>query len=264
MQIAASMIERGEIFVLDIYHRSRYQLVDADGARGFPTWSPDGTQILFHQNDDPFDSSPHTQIYRADSDGSNLRQLTTNASMHPAWSPDGSQIVYTTFDGGDLYLMRQDGNERHLLLDNDTRNTYPVWSPDGTQIAFLGFSYTREVGDWIYVANADGSSVFRLAANTRMEGRPWWSPDGQQIAFVGQLKGDTFDSIFVANLHGELRRLADHVEYAYDVLYSLWSPDGRYIAFEPSNADGLSIVEVATGQITRLTSVRSSYPSWRP
>jgi len=39
---------------------------------------------------------------------------------------------------------------------------------------------------------------------------------------------------------------------------------GRYIAFEPSNGDGLSIVEVASGTVTRLTNVRSSYPAWRP
>lgn len=264
MQIAASILESGEIYVLDVYDRSGHRLVEEDGARSFPAWSPDGTQILFQQNDDPFGSSPRIQIYQVNRDGGSLRQLTNDASMHPAWLPDGGQFVYSTFNGGDLYLMTQDGNEQHLLMDNATRNTHPVWSPDGSQIAFLGYSYSGDVGDWIYVADADGSDAYRLAADTKMEGRPWWSPDGQQIAFVGQLNGDTYDSIFVADLNGGLRRLADHVEYAYDMLWSLWSPDGRYIAFEPSNADGLSIVEVATGQVTRLTDVRSSYPSWRP
>ena len=263
-RIAASLFDSGEIVLLDVYRRSGRALVDIDGARSFPVWSPDSRQILFHENDDPYSSPPNVQIFRVDSDGRNLLQLTEESSTNPAWSPDGAWVLYSLSEGGDLYLMDQDGNERQILLDNETRNTHPVWSPDGSQIAFLGYSFSGDVGDWIYIVNADGSHVFRLAAGTKMEGRPVWSPDGQQIAFVGQLNGDTYNSIFIADLRGGVRRLADHVEYAYDMLWSLWSPDGRYIAFEPSNADGLSIVEVATGQVTRLTDFRSSYPSWRP
>lgn len=263
-QIAASLLDSGDIILLDVYQRSHHSVVAEDGFRSFPAWSPDGTQILFHENNNPFDMQPNTHIYRVDRDGSNRRQLTDEAAMYPAWSPDGTRVLYSTYLGGDLYVMTRDGDERSLLIETETRNTHPIWSPDGQQIAFLGFSTSGEMGDRIYVVSSDGSHVFRLASNTKMEGRPVWSPDGQQIAFVGQLNGDHYDSLFVADLHGGLRRLVDHVEYAYDVLWDMWSPDGRYIAFEPSNGDGLSIVEVASGTVTRLTNVRSSYPAWRP
>jgi Tol biopolymer transport system component len=62
-----------------------------------PTWSPDGTKLLFESNR----NSPLPMLYAifvADKDGTHVRQLTPpdwNA-QHPVWSPDGKWIAFSS------------------------------------------------------------------------------------------------------------------------------------------------------------------------
>ncbi|SVD07881.1 uncharacterized protein METZ01_LOCUS360735, partial [marine metagenome] len=89
-------------------------LMDADGSNerrlaGFDdhgirllldvVWSDDGSELLFwgHQEGGPH--SKGSVIFRVDSDGSNLRQLTTRQDddhfdVMAKWSPDGSKILF--------------------------------------------------------------------------------------------------------------------------------------------------------------------------
>jgi WD40-like Beta Propeller Repeat len=71
--------------------------VDVPGFIRIPSWSPNGTRIVFDVNS--FDN-PHTEagtfdVYVANADGSHPVRLTsTNVDHSPVWSPDGSRIAY--------------------------------------------------------------------------------------------------------------------------------------------------------------------------
>ena len=56
-----------------------------------PAWSSDGRRIAFVDN-----PKGNQDIYVVDTDGSNLRRVTTAPAFDefPAWSPDGSTIAY--------------------------------------------------------------------------------------------------------------------------------------------------------------------------
>jgi Tol biopolymer transport system component len=87
------------------------------GLAGTPSWSPDGSSIVFRSGS-AFDASgAPAQIFSIRPDGRGLRQLTsaTDASSYwPAWSPDGRRIVFTRYAFGaasqQLFTMSPDGS----------------------------------------------------------------------------------------------------------------------------------------------------------
>src|SRR5215218_3816238 len=74
------------------------------------------------------------QMFVADSDGRNERQLTRNAIDHedPAWSPDGRYIAYVHIDGGKkaLHVMDVDGSDDRRVTPPSQSPIHPAWMPD--------------------------------------------------------------------------------------------------------------------------------------
>ncbi|HEX6744883.1 MAG TPA: hypothetical protein VF087_11720, partial [Solirubrobacteraceae bacterium] len=151
------------------------------GDERYPSYSPDGTQIVFRGDLDLAEPSGDEEIYVMDADGTNVRQLTSNGDFDsaPSWSPDGTEIAFEkaaagTFVPGvpaepgkeaeekDIYVMRADGTHVRRLTDSPGLDEGPVWSPDGTKIAF---SSDRDGQQEIYVMDADGSNPRRLTDN---------------------------------------------------------------------------------------------------
>jgi len=95
-----------------------------DPSAGFPSWSPDGSRLVFMSNRDG-----NWEIYLVNADGSGLRRLTQSSSSEgmPTWSPDGQAIAYMSDRGGQwgIYLQRLDDGRVAKLVGLDT--TYEDW-----------------------------------------------------------------------------------------------------------------------------------------
>ncbi|NIM95826.1 MAG: hypothetical protein GTO18_19165 [Anaerolineales bacterium] len=94
----------------------------------WPSWSPDGSQILFSAFVDG-----HRGIYVVNADGSNLRRLTpiTSANEYaPSWSPDGTQITFQSSAAGgwDIYIMNVDGTGLQQLTTGGDNDVAPKWT----------------------------------------------------------------------------------------------------------------------------------------
>lgn len=92
-----------------------------------PSWSPDGSKILF---------GSLTQAWVVNEDGSGLQSLTPEGDptiAHPGWSPDGSWITFVSNRDGAwmLYKMRLDGSNVRRLIDIDLSCPcgHPDWGP---------------------------------------------------------------------------------------------------------------------------------------
>jgi Tol biopolymer transport system component len=96
--------------IMNIYDSTSWlvkDLSDIGYLHGFPSWSPDGDEILFTSGG----------IYVIDTSEENLKRL-AKSGIEPDWSPDGEWIVYCSYrEGEQLYLMKANGRNKHPLVE---------------------------------------------------------------------------------------------------------------------------------------------------
>jgi Tol biopolymer transport system component len=157
--------------------QGRARTLYVGGLIGQPSWSPDGSRIVFSD-------LATRKAYVVDLDGGNARALLDSADQ-PVWSPDGQRLAYVVLDEGrqnvGLALARADGSGQRLLTKGNVLS--PAWSPDGNTIAF-----TRNLGTshQIDVINLDGKDERTVAGGAVGFPGPAWSPDGDAIAYTRQ------------------------------------------------------------------------------
>ena len=157
-----------DLFVMDANGANQVAITNTPTIdENYPSWSPDGTAIVFSRDGD---------IYKASPDGANLTRLTASpiAEFEPDWSPSSSQIVFRQGINGDdeLWKINADGSGlTPLARDGSLVEEHPVWSPQGDKIAFIRGAFENAE---IYTINADGSGVTRITNNTVMDASPAW------------------------------------------------------------------------------------------
>ena len=242
--------------------------VDVPGYVGVPSWSPDGSRIVFtlQSYDDPHPEGGNYDIYTADADGSNPVRLTHDQTNRSAvWSPDGTRIAYVDESSAtsQIWVMNADGSDAQQLTGGEDAVS-PSWSPDGSRIAFVSWD---ESNANVYVMNDDGSGVQRLTDDPAHEDTPVWSPDGRSIAFASD-GGSRAPGIYTMRPDGtegtELLPEPDPANLGF-----AWSPDGTSMAVVsitgPRNQRTLSVMDVATGQLTPIADPGAYFgPSWQP
>jgi Tol biopolymer transport system component len=143
-----------------------------------PTFSPDGTKILFASNRGGDYARP--VIYTMNLDGSDQKKFGLFVDVDGTdadWSPVNNKIVFCrgTAAKGEIWVM--DGSSPLPLLtakkisNNIDNNHNPVWSPDGKQVAFVADTYGT---DNIFIMNADGTSVRRVTYDKANDRHPSW------------------------------------------------------------------------------------------
>src|SRR5438105_6885029 len=112
----------------------------------------------------------HSGIYRVDSNGANLKQLTRNRpDAEPAWSPNGKAIAFARFLASgrkQLWLMRADGSGRHRVSKRTA--SWPAWSPNGRRIAFVDARLN------LWSMRADGRGGRRILGTSVEAAAPAW------------------------------------------------------------------------------------------
>lgn len=147
-----------------------------------PTWSPDGTEILYIRN--RFGTS---DIYLMDADGSNQRPITTIA-YDPSWAPDGDRFVARWSSGAlviyELNEARDGWDDFDIIVSSDTP-VHPAWSPDGRYIAYVdGPDFVTGASLYVYDVAADRSTKIVSGFPGSNMSWPTWGPQSDNILFA--------------------------------------------------------------------------------
>ncbi len=145
-------------------------------------FSPDGSRVAFVSNR----GSEHLELWIANSDGTNPRQLTFFGSaagmLAGSWSPDGKRILFDAAIEGnnDVYVIPAEGGKPARLTTGPAMDTLADWSRDGRWIYFTSEA-ERSVSN-IWRVPADGGAPEQITTQGGFD--PQESPDGQYLYYL--------------------------------------------------------------------------------
>ncbi len=195
-------------------------------------------------------------IFRANADGSGLRQLTST----PGYDAEGTvcakdgAIVFTSVRDGDLELYRMDADGKNVKRLTHTPGydggaffnsdcTKIVWRasrPTGDALKdfqrLLGQQLVRPTKLELFVANADGSNAKQVTQLNVAAFGPFFYPAGDRIIFSsnnGDPKGREFD-LWAINVDGSGLERITHTP-GFDG-FPMFSPDGKHLVFASNRA----------------------------
>src|ERR1700722_3020757 len=211
--------------------------------------------------------------------GEAVRGSSLWTSFFPRFSPSGDRLAYVR--GQTIGIERIDGPEKITIELGGASGRFLgaglevtdlralAWSPNGSKLAaVLGVRSTEEIRTGVELSTTQPYFNDPSAARARLavydfKTALWsvespssisvdsfdWSPEGDRLAFTGstgELGGLSYmrSELYIVNLHGgAVSKLAVPLGYS---AAPLWSPNGRWIAFE---TEGPQVRYLAQGRV---------------
>jgi serine/threonine protein kinase/Tol biopolymer transport system component len=185
----------------------------------------------------------------------------------PRVSPDGSRIAVGTEDGKDANIWIYDLSASTAIrqLTFAGRNKVPVWTTDGKRVVFQS---DREGDLAIFWQLADGTGTAeRLTKPDKdtVHVPESFSADGKILSF--DVERSSSHSLWTLALEDKKTAAFSDVQSSNFLTASSFSPDGRWLAYESSAADGATSVFVQPFPPTGakyLAAANAIHPIWSP
>jgi WD40-like Beta Propeller Repeat len=253
----------------------------ADADNLHPTWSSDGSTIVFER-----DLPTVAEVFVMNADGTGAHAVTHGCcGGNPAYSPDDKSIAFENYDPtlsiSGLAIIDASGTHLRQITTEPVPgpgDTKPHWSPDGRQLVYA--EVPSEPNSAVFVINTDGTGRRQLTPWVMDATAPSWSPDGTKILFNVYCCG--FSGI-VANIFtirpdgSDLNQLTLNHSAKSGSFDASWSPDGRMIAFAhfpgapndrggadiyTMNADGTDVVNITNSPTNSNNANWEAAPWW--
>jgi len=239
---------------------------DTWSAQGCATWSPNGRQLAFAKG---------SEIYMANADGSNIRQLVglSGYASEIRFAPDGTHLRFTLRSlknnmSSSIWDVRTDGTQLHPVLSGWRSSLSQMngdWSPDGRYYFFT----TAGAGD------SDRASIWAMREPvgifSRRPSQPVELTTGPMAAFFNGISPDG-RRIFAGGwtARSELVRYDAPSRQFVPFLGGLsimeldFSRDGQWVAYVSNPERTLWRSRVDGSERLQLTSTASLRPRWSP
>jgi eukaryotic-like serine/threonine-protein kinase len=255
------------------------QLTNTPGNKTQPSWSLDGTKLLFVGDSTEFsqNGTPYAKdIWVLDLTQANpvpvdLSQRAGD-DLDPSWSPTGKLIAFSSYAREDglpqIYTMSPDGTGQKRISLKYAEH-YPVWTPNDDFLVyvmdFAGNSVLSTRDRWsLYetISKFDNSSdVGRLG----LVSDPQITIDGSMIVYTRQIGTKQF--IYTAVYKDRGRTVNALTDSGKDYA-PCWSPDGQWVLFTSERDDNpeIYIIGLDGQNLTNLTALPSvdKDPAWQP
>ena len=204
-------------------------------------------------------------IFSANRDGSNLKQLTDAAGYdaEASYSPDSKHIVFCSLRDaypksqlspkelkqlevdpayfGEIYLMNADGSNQIRLTDAPGYDGGPFFTPDGQHIVWRHFTPDGSKAD-IYTMRIDGSNVRRLTDFDSMSWAPYFHPTGAYVIFASNKLGFSNFELYLVDARGRHEPVRVTSTDGFDGL-PVFSPDGNHLCWT-SNRNSQEVSQI--------------------
>jgi WD40 repeat protein len=212
-----------------------------------PVWSPDGDWLAFRAQD----GAGRDEIYIVHPDGTGLANLSANENLPAEGQPyilNGwiNNNVILRGRNDIVYLVRADYPKVKQLFDTPWKKSNFVPSPDGY---FLAYVDVNDQSAALKLLTPDGRITRELAAFEKASIYPLvWAPDGRQLAFVKMTNDITLgQDLYIIGTDGHGLQQIYHSDTS-SMIGLGYSPDGKYLIFEDSDAAGrhIYVIDLAT------------------
>jgi Tol biopolymer transport system component len=209
-----------DIFFINPDGSNIRQLTNTNSQDSDPLFSPDGSKLLWHNENSMY-------IYEMNTD---TKKALGMKSAESAWAPDSSKVV---FSGMVITIINSDGSNP-VILSSKIKNWFfmdyrdPVFSPDGKWVLYHSYGYEKDgtgiESTFYWIAPADGSLPQQMIAKKVQSGDARWSPDSQYIIFHGIPANS--DDLAAGNyaVHPDGSGLITLSEKETGMLTGLWQP----------------------------------------